>query len=237
VNGIYSADASATPASVCTGGSTQLNVIATGGEVYIYSWTSSPAGFTSPIQNPVVTPSVATTYKVIIKNGPCVATDSITVTVNSPPAKPGITLSGNMLESSSSSGNQWFRDGSELQGATSQLLDPPGNGQYQVQVTDANGCVSELSDPFDVTWLSADQISSPTEITIYPNPTTGVLTISTTLPESTLEISVFNSLGKNILTEKGEGTIDLSGFEDGIYFLIVKSQGGKAVSKKVLLIK
>ncbi|HPS62389.1 MAG TPA: aryl-sulfate sulfotransferase [Bacteroidales bacterium] len=81
ITGNYLAEAAATPAVVAPGGSAQLNVTATGGEVYVYRWTSDPPGFTSTQQNPVVLPDVTTTYHVTIRNGPCSATDSVTVTV------------------------------------------------------------------------------------------------------------------------------------------------------------
>ena len=82
ISGTYTAAASATPSSVCPGNSVQLNVTATGGDVYKYTWASSPAGFNSAIQNPIVSPTVTTTYAVTIKNGPCTATNNVTVTVN-----------------------------------------------------------------------------------------------------------------------------------------------------------
>ena len=82
INGNYAANATALPAAVAPGGNAQLDATATGGEVYIYSWSSDPAGFTSSARNPVVSPAVTTTYYVTIKNGPCSATDSVTVTVD-----------------------------------------------------------------------------------------------------------------------------------------------------------
>jgi hypothetical protein len=76
------ATASATPASIVQGGSSQLNVTATGGTgTYTYAWTSVPAGFTSTLKNPVVTPSVTTQYNVTVTSGTQSALSSATVTV------------------------------------------------------------------------------------------------------------------------------------------------------------
>jgi hypothetical protein len=86
VNGSFTAVATATPNVVCSGNSSQLNVTTTGGTIYSYSWTSSPAGFTSTLQNPIVSPAVTTIYTATIKNGPCSGTQSVTVTVNPLPA-------------------------------------------------------------------------------------------------------------------------------------------------------
>ncbi len=87
LTGTYSANATATPSSMCgAGSSVQLNVTATGDDAYSYAWSSTPTGFTSTLQNPVVSPTVTTVYAVTIKNGPCSATGNVTVTVNPLPA-------------------------------------------------------------------------------------------------------------------------------------------------------
>ncbi|MFV8379659.1 hypothetical protein, partial [Flavobacterium sp. LB3R33] len=53
---------------------------------FTYSWTSSPAGFTSTLANPTVNPSVTTTYTVTKTHtaSGCSDTDEVTVTVNKP---------------------------------------------------------------------------------------------------------------------------------------------------------
>ena len=77
---------SATPDIICTGDNSQLEALATGGSgSYTYSWTSNPAGFTSAIHNPMVSPLVTTTYYVVVDDGAkALLSDSVTVTVNDP---------------------------------------------------------------------------------------------------------------------------------------------------------
>src|SRR6218665_1163379 len=66
--------------AVCFGSSFQLNAA---GSPAGYSWTSNPAGFTSNIANPLVTPAVTTTYTVTSTVGACAPiSSSVTVTVN-----------------------------------------------------------------------------------------------------------------------------------------------------------
>ncbi|MCK4677803.1 MAG: hypothetical protein KAT48_06710, partial [Bacteroidales bacterium] len=80
---------SADPEVLCQGESSQLHSIAGGGsEVYTYSWTSFPAGFTSNDPNPVVWPLETTEYILSLFDGYNDAKDSVTVTVN---ALPGTT--------------------------------------------------------------------------------------------------------------------------------------------------
>ena len=75
--------ASAIPATICLGSSVQLNATPIGGSgTYTYSWSSVPAGFTSSLANPNVSPTVNTIYYVTITNCTTNATGSISVTVN-----------------------------------------------------------------------------------------------------------------------------------------------------------
>jgi uncharacterized protein (TIGR02145 family) len=74
--------ATATPPEINPGQSSLLNITATGGTgIYIYSWTSNPAGFTSSSQSPTVTPTFTTTYTCSVSsvNQEEVATAIVTV--------------------------------------------------------------------------------------------------------------------------------------------------------------
>jgi len=78
---------SATPTAVCSGQPSQLNANASGGSgSYTYTWTSTPAGFNSGLANPVVNPTVTTTYHIAVNDGYNNANSNVVVTVNTPPA-------------------------------------------------------------------------------------------------------------------------------------------------------
>ncbi|MFL5753363.1 MAG: PKD domain-containing protein [Bacteroidia bacterium] len=66
--------------TLCNGSPATIGVASTAG--YSYSWSSAPAGFSSSTSNPVVTPTVTTTYYVSTNGGGCAKTDSCVVTVN-----------------------------------------------------------------------------------------------------------------------------------------------------------
>jgi hypothetical protein len=65
------------------------------------------------------------------------------------PVTPTITQNGDSLISSAATTYTWYFEGTLIPGATSQILEPSQNGIYQVKVTNASGCESELSDEFN----------------------------------------------------------------------------------------
>jgi hypothetical protein len=238
VNSTYTATASGSPAAICPGGSSQLDVTATGGEVYTYSWTSNPPGFISHLKNPVVSPDVTTTYIATITNGPCSATDSITITVNPVPPTPTISQSGDSLVSSSATGNQWFLNETILPDAIYQVLVPSDNGFYQVQVTDLNNCTSQLSEAYNVMWLGTEDFLNTKHSSIFPNPTSGIITFSSSsFKNKDAEILIFNTYGKKLMSIRNSQTADLSDFENGIYFIVILSGNDEMIQEKIALIK
>jgi hypothetical protein len=85
--GPLSANAMATPDTICAGDAVQLNALASGGSGnYIYAWVSSPSGFINLTANPVVNPTVTTTYIVAVNDNTNTVYDSVTVVVGAIPS-------------------------------------------------------------------------------------------------------------------------------------------------------
>ncbi len=79
---LMNVDATAAPSTICIGGSTVLNVNASGGSgTFTYAWTSIPAGFTSTLKSPTAIPTVNTRYVVTANDGAQSKTDTTDVTV------------------------------------------------------------------------------------------------------------------------------------------------------------
>lgn len=72
---------------ICRGETTQIQALPGGGSntYETYQWTSNPPGFTSDLQNPMVTPQIETIYTVEVFDGFNRATGSVTVKVNQLP--------------------------------------------------------------------------------------------------------------------------------------------------------
>jgi len=101
----------------------------------------------------------------------------------------------------------------------------------------ANGAMP-YGDLTELTPTSINQVSvNSNEVSVYPNPSTGLVTINSTKNIST--ITVTNLLGQIILAQpaplsSGVRQIDLSNYPAGMYFVTVKSGDETETSKIVL---
>lgn len=71
--------------------------------------------------------------------------------------------------------------------------------------------------------LSVDNYSISNQVSIYPNPTSDMISLSTDLNIDKIE--VFNVYGKLILSERNKKTISLKNISTGIYFMKFYSDG------------
>jgi gliding motility-associated-like protein len=106
----------------------------------------------------------AGSYSVTVKNASGCVSAGTNATINvapSIPAQPSIvsSVSGDIcvgtavtLTSSASAGNQWYKDGVIIAGATGQTFAPSFSGNYTVVVTNALGCNSPASPDQNVTF-------------------------------------------------------------------------------------
>jgi hypothetical protein len=106
----------------------------------------------------------------------------------------------------------------------------PETQNYSVKVTNEYGCSTTSSISIIYSYSACTGVNEPGEIThflIYPNPSTGISTfIAPELPEDMMA-SITNIHGKLIRTfllrksESGSimGTLDLSGYPKGLYFV------------------
>jgi hypothetical protein len=82
--------------------------------------------------------------------------------------------------------------------------------------------------------LDVDENESKAFAFIYPNPTTGMVTI---MGKDLKQAEVFNALGQQVATAKSEGermTVDISALPAGVYFVNVTDGEGRECVKKVV---
>jgi hypothetical protein len=134
---------------------------------------------------------------------------------------------------------QWFKDGEpydENQSENGVVLykqDLP-SGLYSVEITNTQPCVT-LSE--EVAWI-VDGIgqNAMANLTLYPNPTNGVLNVDGLDPEVSGTIAVFNSLGKMILSQQITSELekmDMVDLPNGLYIIQVQNKDGLVSSYKI----
>jgi hypothetical protein len=164
----------------------------------------------------------------------------LNILVNPAPPTPVVDSSGAVLTSSAPAGNQWYRDGALIPGATGQQYIVTQTGTYWTVVT-LNGCSSAESNHLHLVITGIDQHNNP-GIQIYPVPNDGRFTImfnSSILTSCNLEI--FNSLGIKIyelnnieVDGKTTKSIDLRPVPAGVYTVVMKDKDYKAIRQLII---
>jgi hypothetical protein len=116
-----------------------------------------------------------------------------------------------------------------IEGEVNQEFLPVESGTYSVEIN-YNGCIIN-SECFVFESLNIKE-ESLDNFKIYPNPTRGVLNIKS--KNIIHKIRVYNSLGKKILDISSNAfteTIDISGFNSGIYFVEVSTEKKVSTNK------
>jgi hypothetical protein len=173
-----------------------------------------------------VTPTAAGTFSyTILVSGACssVLSDSVTVIVHALP-QPTVVQNGLDLSTQSFATYQWQLGGTDINTATAQNYNASSNGNYNVVVTDANGC-SASSPVVNVTGVG---ISSVFEagVNLYPNPAASLLNIELGTNEvATLLIETLDGKKVEVMnTSGGKTVLDVSNYAQGTY-LIKITQG------------
>jgi hypothetical protein len=141
--------ATANNTTICAG--TSITLTAAGADSY--SWTSSPAGFTSSSATTTASPTTNTTYTVTGTSNGCSATSSVAVTVNSAPtititpSATSICSSGERVTLTASGANAYSWAGPAGFTATGSFIvvSPTAASTYTVTGTSSNGCSNTAS--------------------------------------------------------------------------------------------
>lgn len=152
------------------------------------------------------------------------------VTAGETPSKPVISRTGLVLSSNSNTGNQWFKDGVLLQGATNKEITPVNGSKYAVQVT-INGCVSPMSDDYYFVVTGVIDIDDQQYIRLSPNPVKSDVVMDFRLNNiPMLNITIADMSGRIVLQQnrKTSGSrVNLAHLTRGVYFVRITSDNRK----------
>lgn len=170
-----------------------------------------------------------------MSNGCLTASDEIRIRYYGKPGKPAITRSNDTLSTNYPADSiQWYMDGEVIEGANESFIADITNlgGRYfTVEVFNDKGC-SEASTEYDV-FLGVQNIEYRA-VSLYPNPSNGVISISSQLKFESYEI--INVQGKMVNAgELVNSRIEAYGLAPGIY--VVKLKSNSSVLDELIQIK
>lgn len=177
------------------------------------------------------------TLKVRITDDSDCSLDSrtVTVVVTAGMEKPVVSREDATLRSSITDGlrYEWFRNGNRI-GATGADCPIQGDGSYYVRVTDSSGCVRK-SDPLQVGPASSISVTDATNgVRLYPNPTSGDITLEGLLPGA--RILIVDALGRTLRNETATTdahTIGMGEYTNGLYTVLIQN-GPTSIMRPVL---
>lgn len=150
--------------------------------------------------------------------------DTVTFTVIPGLQQPLITRNADDLTCSVDLVNyQWYLEGNPIAGATSRTVKISGQGYYRVLISDTAGC-TRWSDNFLVGTTDVVDLIDGTMITVYPNPTSGDVTLQ---GADGSEITISDMLGRVIAhVERASAlqTLTIDGVA-GMYSLTMRKDG------------
>ncbi len=117
---------------------------------------------------------------------------------------------------------RWLLNGDTIPGAVHPTHIAVENGDYQVVVTDADGC-SDTSNVYAVNNVSVhDSRSTFSQVKVYPNPAHDVLHVVS--PASGGRVVLYNLAGKQVVRSPLPASVNLKGLAHGMYLLMVYNQ-------------
>jgi hypothetical protein len=164
----------------------------------------------------------------LLSSGGCDSIVTLTLTVNSLPT-PTITQNGNQLSTQTFANYQWQLNGSDINNAQAQNHTATANGNYTVEVTDANGC-SNTSSAVNVTGVGIEDVRlGDVRFKMYPNPATTVLNVE--CDEEIESIEIVDVIGRVLVNQTKISTLTTQLSTDFLaeatYFVHIKTQTGK----------
>jgi hypothetical protein len=158
-----------------------------------------------------------------------------------PLTQPTVAREGHALRSSATEGNQWYRNGTAIVGATAQIFEPTESGVYTVEVQ-KDGCLSERAVSYNFTY-KAGKATIGKEFIVYPNPSAdGLFTVEGELGlNDVVTFAVHDMLGNTLRTGEiskyngqYEAQINLSSVASGIYLLRIQKNDEVIVKRMVV---
>jgi hypothetical protein len=152
----------------------------------------------------------------------------IAVVVNAIPQKPTVTRDANAnLVSNASAGNQWYKEGVSIQGATGVSYKPTEVAYYSVSST-VNGCAGPQSENYYYLSTSVLDFTNGEFVKFFPNPIVSSVRLSYSINGiQQVELKILDQSGKQVksFNKIKNGTpLTLDGLKSGVYYFIISTK-------------
>jgi hypothetical protein len=165
----------------------------------------------------------------------CISAVTASVVIKTQPVTPTtpiITLTGKVLHSDATKGNQWYNQIGLIEGASDQDYTVLTTGEYYVIVTN-NGCSSPKSNVINVVVTGLDFVNNTIHVQIYPNPINNELIIELEGNSESVNIIILNSVGQTIYKSSliDRAIIQTTSLTPGIYLIKLETRNAYLIKK------
>ncbi len=173
----------------------------------------------------------------IVADSLCSRSTSLAISVAPSPAKPPITVTANILSTTSAGPYQWYKSGRLLQGSTFSTYTAFSSGYYSVAVFGPNGC-STMSDSVYIGMVGIGEPTTNASVIIQPIPATDYVELSGIAFRSGDEITLVDLVGKTVFKKVNQEQtdrlkIDLKELPPAMYIVQVKGKDRNYIGRLV----
>jgi hypothetical protein len=227
--------------TICSGECTNIQAMQAGGiPPFTYAWNNGLPNAPGPF---LVCPTITTTYSVTITDSAgAIASTLATVVVHPAPVAPSITQAGDTLSAQTGySTYQWYYSSNAITGATNYFYVATQSGNYNLVITDINGCTAGAGIINVIAGLSGDD-KNQNAVSILFNAVQHQLIINSLKANANSILLIHDATGKLIYSHspllcRGAGdevNIDASTWRKGIYFYEMINNDVRSTGKFVV---
>jgi len=188
---------------------------------YRYEWFKDGIAMPTSILDNNVAVNAAGIYSVKVTDYYNCAITTNTSSVNLYPAMTPPVIDGTrsplLMLTASYASYQWNRNGRPISGANARSYTASFDGDYTVDVMDANGCTA-TSPVYALRTTGISEQNLNNAIRLYPNPTQNRVNIEAAQP---VNVRVTDVTGRVVLEQQQAQVVDLEPFADGMYVFIL----------------
>lgn len=206
----------ASPTEICANDSSHLCVSSTYPH---YTWNTVIQGYPQDTTQCIYTNQAGNYYVTATDANGCSAqSNSVAIAVYPVPSV-AIIKNGDTLSSYGENAYQWFRNDTLIPNATSYMYVATQPGEYEVQITDSNGCTALSSSVA----TAVQDLTNNTGFEIYPNPaSTNSIQLRITAECVGCDIQIIDAIGRIVYESEVTGStqfIDISKLAKGTYLI------------------